>query len=438
MTKPTPHKLRDFAWRRLPAVYRLTTVCVFSGFIIGSATTLLNIILSFIARHITSHLGSNGANFAFLILPVFGFVVTALFVKYIIRTPLNHGTERLKTYLHSRDHVLSARIMWSPVLAASVTLGFGGSAGGEGPSAFAGAAIGTNLGRWFGLDQDQLRILIGIGAGAGIAGIFRSPLGGVLFTLEVLRMPMRSRDVIPLIAGCLVAGTTSFVFAGDQFDISFFNSVPPMGRDMPYIILLGVLVGFYSVYYTFVMDLTERLLEALKSVWVRAISAGLMTGLAIFIFPSLFSTGYPSLDRLLASDYSVLLSYSAFAGADGEAILLAVIALGIAVIKPFVCAAANYGGGVAGNYAPTLFAGGFFGFAFAVMMNTWCGCELPVPNFIFLGAAAAMSGIISAPMMSIFLAAEMANRSDFLLSLAVIALVSWIVRTISAPRLRPV
>ena len=417
---------------------RLVAVSIVIGLVAGVATHILNLLLHFIAGSITSSLNPQTPNPILIVLPVIGLLLTVAYTRYIIRMPLAHGTERIRAYLKEKDYALPPRLMWASVLGSSVTLGFGGSAGAEGPSAYTGAAIASNFGRWLRLDRPQMRAIIGIGAGAGIAGIFRSPIGGVLFTLEVLAMPLSTRPVIALITCCLTSGLCSYILAGQTFDVNFFQSVKPQAADFWVIIILGVICGLYSIYYTYVFNLTGNRLERFGNPWIRAIAAGLMIGLAIFIFPSLYATGYDTLDRLLEGDRNAMVGYGLIPPTYNMPLLLAMTGMGIIFIKPFACSATNYGGGVAGNFAPTLFAGGILGFVFATLANVWLGADLHVPNYILLGMAGAMSGVIRAPMMSIFLCSEMANRSSFLWPLSVVALISWLVRNLLADRLRGV
>lgn len=423
------------AHKYLQGYHKMILVCVIVGVATAFATYLLDLILRFISSSLTSGLSADHANYPLIIYPAIGLLITVAYTKWIVRIPLSHGTQRIRNYLKEKDYVLPPRLMWSSVIGSSVTLGFGGSAGAEGPSAFTGSAIASNLSRLFKLDEQQMRLMIGIGAGAGIAGIFRAPLGGVLFTLEVLAMPMQTLPVLALVVACLIAGLGNYLLAGQHFDVNFFNSVRPHAGEVGFIIFFGVLCGLYSLYYTFVFHATGNRLQNILNPWHKAILAGLMIGVAIFIFPPLYATGYDSLDKLLAGNSDGILGFSFFDGAKPTPLLLASVAFGIILIKAFVCSATNNGGGVAGNFAPTLFAGGFFGFAFAILANTYLGVSLHVPNYIFLGMAGAMSGIIQAPLLAIFLTSEMADRADFLWALTLVAFFSWTVRRLLGRRL---
>lgn len=412
----------------------MVLTCVITGLLTGLFTWGLDVLIHFISVNVTKHLNPQGGNAAFVWLPTVGIALTILFVEYYVRRPLNHGCDRLKIFLREKKFAMPPRLMWSSTVATSLTLGFGGSAGGEGPSSYTGAAVGSNVGRFFRLTKEQLGLLVGIGAGAGIAGIFRSPIGGVLFSLEVLRMPMGTLPVIALIVACLTSGITAYLLAGSHFDVTFNDTMCPSLGTLPWIILLGLVCGVYSSYYAYTYRRTGRMLNMIGNRWARAVGSGLMIGIAIYIFPSLYATGYDSLDMLLAGKKTVMLQYSLYYGARPWPWLLVAIACGIALVKPFACSATNYGGGVAGNFAPTLFGGGFLGFAFVVSVNILAGAGLNEPAFLYLGMAGAMAGIIEAPLMAIFLTAEMADKAEFLWPLAIVSVTSWTTRKLLTPQ----
>ncbi|MCM1475472.1 MAG: chloride channel protein [Muribaculaceae bacterium] len=416
----------------------LMLVCIIAGLATGLVTHVLNLLLHFISGNILGRLDPYGPNLQFLFLPTIGILLAIIFARYIVRMPLSHGTDRIRKFLKEQNYQLPPRLMWASVVGTSITLGFGGSAGAEGPSAYTGSAIASNIGRLFRLTEEEMRVMVGIGAGAGIAGIFRSPIGGVMFTLEVLQMPLSTIPVMALIVACLASGLSSYMLAGQQFDVSFFNSIKPEGQHLWLVVLLGIVCGLYSIYYTYTFLVTSRSLGAVSNRWIRGVFAGIIIGLGVYFFPSLYATGYSSLDKLLAGDNTAMIGYGHFGSLELSPLLLMEVALGIVLVKGIVCSATNNGGGIVGNFAPTLFAGGFVGFIFAMASNTWFGCSLHIPNYIFLGMAGAMSGIIEAPMMAIFLTAEMANRSDFFWPLAIVSLISWSVRRLITPHMEGV
>ncbi|MDE7382111.1 MAG: chloride channel protein [Muribaculaceae bacterium] len=403
----------------------LLATCVAIGVACGIATFLIDKGISLISDSIHHFLKPEHFNIAFIFVPAVGMLLSVLYVNKMVKINLSHGSERVKEYLKTKDYNLPPRLMWASGIGTSLTLGFGGSAGAEGPSAFTGAAIAGNFGRWLKMDNESMRLLIGIGAGAGIAGIFRSPIGGVLFTLEVLRMPITTLPVLGLISASLSAGLTAYILNGSQYEVAITNGPVPELSQIPIILLLGIVCGIYSVYYSGVMSKLGSKLNNWKNPWLKALVCGLTIGVCIFLFPDLYSTGYSSLGKLLVSSNLNITSYSLFHHDRPTPELLAGIALGIIILKALAVTATNYGGGVSGNFAPALFAGGFVGFLFATLANLWFDAGLDVGNFVYMGMAGGMSGIIKAPLMAMFLTTEMSGHSRFLWPLAVVSVISW-------------
>ncbi len=417
MTQNAPNNTSSYA--------RLLAVCVVVGVASGIATWLIDSGISLISGAVHHFLRPGQFNVAFIFVPVIGMLLSVLYVQKMVRINLSHGTERVKQYLAEKNYDLPPRLMWASGIGTSFTLGFGGSAGAEGPSAFTGAAIGSNFGRWMKLDNESLRLLVGIGAGAGIAGIFRSPIGGVLFTLEVLRMPLTTLPVLGLISASLSAGLTAYLLAGSQYEVAITDGPVPDLNQIPVIVLLGIVCGLYSLYYSGIMSRFGKRLNAYPNPWIKSIVCGLLIGVCVFLFPDLYSTGYSSLGKLLVSSNLNITSYSMFHHDNPTPVLLALIALGIIILKAFAVTATNFGGGVSGNFAPAIFAGGFVGFLFATLANYWFDAGLDIGNFVYMGMAGGMAGIIKAPLMSMFLTCEMSGHSRFLWPLAVVSVISW-------------
>lgn len=413
--------------KNLPSAYaRMLATCVMVGVACGIVTFLINRGISLISSGVHHFLKPEQYNIAFIFVPVIGMLLSTLYVQKMVKLNLSHGTERVREYLKTKNYNLPARLMWANPIGTSLTLGFGGSAGAEGPSAFTGAAIGSNFAKWLHLDQENMRLLVGIGAGAGIAGIFRSPIGGVLFTLEVLQMPITTLPVLGLISASLTAGITAYLLAGSQYEVAITNGPVPELSQIPIILLLGIVCGLYSLYYSGIMAKFGNKLNSYSNPWIKAMVCGLLIGICIFLFPDLYSTGYGALGKLLVTNNFNITDYSLFHNLKPTPILFALIAVGIILLKAFAVTATNFGGGVSGNFAPALFAGGFVGFLFATLANYWFDANLEVGNFVYLGMAGGMAGIIKAPLMAMFLTTEMSGHSRFLWPLAVVSVISWL------------
>lgn len=397
------------------------------GVMAGIATSMLKHMIAWIGLLISKCIRPSGFNWEIMLFPLLGVMLAIFFQKKIVKEDLAHGTKLIKARMLSGNYYFPDNLMWNPLLACWMTVGFGGSAGAEGPSAYSGGAIGSCVARWLGISSDGMRILVGCGAGAGIAGIFKAPVGGVLFTLEVLNMPMVTVAVMSLVVACLCSFATSYVISGFHWNTSFTAAVPFDPHHLVWFMILGVFCGLYCIYYNHTRHVTAKALGKISSVWVKGLSSGLWLAIMVFLFPALFGEGYQIMTGMINHDDSTLFVYSPFFRESGGYVWTVVLIAAILLIKGVAVAAANYGGGVAGEFAPTLFAGSLAGYLFAIVANHLFGVGLPPGTFALVGMAGVMAGSVGAPLMSIFIAAECTASYTFLLAFMFTAAISYIV-----------
>lgn len=394
-----------------------------TGAMAGVGAWLLKTAIGAVTRLVSTGMAAEGPDVRLLLLPLGGILLALIFQRYVLKMNVEHGCDKINESLDSKAYRLPTRLTLGPGLAATMTLGMGGSAGSEGPIAYTGAALGSNLGRAFSLDDEHLRLLIGIGAAAGIAGIFKAPVGGMLFAIEVLGLALTTESVIALVVACLMGGAVASACSGYTLDVAYHQSQAFGSEMLMPLLLLGVFCGLYSMWYSFCMTRTLRWIRHIPSVWLRAGATGLGVGALVFLFPNLYGEGYGTVDNLINGDFTHLLDHSVFFGADLNVIVLVVAA--ILVVKGFAVQATNSGGGVGGDFAPTLFAGALCGFLFATVANHWLGTQLSVADFAFFGMAAVMAGAIQAPLMALFLTSEMTGDMSMLLPLSISAAISY-------------
>lgn len=405
----------------------LMVVALLTGLACGAAATLLKLCIGTVGRWLTVEFSPTSNNWWLIGLPMIGLLISDIYQRYIIRKQISHGEGRLRNDFARNACYLPIAITYSPILAATATLGFGGSAGSEGPIAYTGGAIGSNIAGWFRLSPATVRAMTAIGAGAGIAGIFKAPVGGALFTIEVLGIGMNIVAVGALFVACTSSGLTAYLLSGRISDIAFSNSLHISWGGLPMVVLLGIVCGVYSYYYSSTMSLTRKGLMKINNHWVKNITAGLFIGLSIFLFPPLYGEGYGAVAHLLNGDFTNLLGGSILRGVGSVPVALALTAAGILVVKSFATSATNNGGGVAGNFAPTIMIGSVVGFLFAFACNQWWGMDLPIPDFVFMGMAGILAGAIHAPLMAMFLVTEMATMGyQQMLPVAIVASLSYI------------
>lgn len=405
-------------------VYLLVLVFV-TGLITGALAALLKWMIATVSGYLTVGLRVDGFNWWLLAVPLTGILLTGIYQRYIQRANLSHGVEQLAGDVKRGVYRLPGYVTYGPLVASTFTLGFGGSAGSEGPIAYTGAGVGSNVGKLLRVPDGMLRVLVACGAGAGIAGIFKAPIGGALFTLEVMGFEMTTMSVMALILCCVTASMTAYVLSGYTVDLSYIQMERFGSEDVVWIGMLGVVCGLYSLYYSGVMAKMRKVYERISNPWLRNATSGAVLAVLVCMFPAMYGEGYPVMGHMLNGDLMAVMDAGIFYhfGDSGWPIVLVVG--GIVMTKCFAASASNSGGGVAGDFAPTLFAGCMLGFFFASLLNLWLGLGLSVSGFAFLGMAGVMSGAIRAPFMALFLTAEMTDGFILLLPLLAVSAISY-------------
>lgn len=398
------------------------------GLLSGAGAWLLKLLIGWISRLLTAHFRHGEIHWALLALPLAGIVLASLYERYVIRRDIAHGSERIRRSLLAGRYNMPGKMLFSPIVASVLTLGFGGSAGSEGPIATTGAAIGSNLARRLGLPEQSVGLMMAIGAGAGIAGIFKAPIGGALFTLEVLGMAMGTRAVLALLCSCLAAGLTASALSGFSIAVAFDRAEAFEPSELAAACVLGLFCALYSMLYNRTRAMTRRRLERIgaRHGQLQHLAAGAALALAVFAFPSLFGEGYGAIGRVINGDTSAMASESPLLRllGSGPWAILAVTAA-VATVKGIAMSATTSGGGVAGDFAPTLFAGCAAGLFFALGTNMIAGTQLSAANFALYGMAATMAGALRAPLMAIFLVTEMTASFGYILPMSLASAIAF-------------
>lgn len=392
----------------------------------GLAAMVLKFLIHFISSSLTSDMQVSEGNWMYILYPSMGVIITALYVRYVVRDNISHGVTQVLYAISQNKSRLKRHNMYTSVVASSITIGCGGSVGAEGPIVFTGAAIGSNLGQWFRMSPRIIMILVGCGAAAGIAGIFKAPIAGMLFTLEVLMLDLTAGSVMPLLIASITSASIAYFYTGYNFEFFFAQSEAfALGR-IPFVILLGIFCGLMSLYFTRVMNMMENMFRKVKNPWVKTLIGCLILSSLVFIFPPLYGEGYESIVGLLAGDVSSILNGSIFYR-EGSVVWFLILFISLIILtKAFATSATNGGGGVGGTFAPSLYVGCLSGFLFAFVANhIGLGLELPTKNFALMGMAGVMSGVMHAPLMGIFLTAELTGGYDLFLPLLIVSTISF-------------
>ena len=406
------------------------------GFFAAVAAFSLHWIINQIVSLLTSSFDRTHANWLYLVYPVVGIYLTSLFVRYVVKDNISHGITRILYAISTNKSRLKSHNCWSSVIASAITIGFGGSVGAEAPIVLTGSAIGSNLGQIFHLDRKMLMTLVGCGAAGAIAGIFKAPIAGLVFTLEVLMIDMTMSALLPILVSCVTATCFTYIFSGDASLFTFhLDSVWSVER-IPACILLGISCGLVSLYFIRMMGACEDVFARFKDrPYVKLAIGGTVLSLLIFLFPALYGEGYISINLLLngrtEADWNQILNNSLFSGQGS--MLIPYIAL-VLFTKVMATSATNGGGGCGGTFAPSLFIGCFTGFLFSRLWNmNEIGVYIPEKNFSLLGMAGVMSGVMHAPLTGIFLIAELTGGYSMFMPLMIVSVCAYLTIIIFEP-----
>ncbi len=398
---------------------------LFVGVSCGLAAALLKSAVEFIHHSLTSWFDGEAYNFLYIVYPGIGMLLSLLFVKYVVKDNIGHGVTKVLLAVSKNESKIRPHNMWTSVAASSVTIGFGGSVGAEAPIVYTGAAIGSNVARYMGLSYKNMTILLGCGAAGAVAGIFKAPLAGVLFTLEILLFNISMTSILPLLLSTISATVVSYILLGDTLPFECTLS-PFTMHNIPFYVLLGLFCSGCSVYFTRMTLWLEDKIKSVERPFVRWAMSALCLGLLIFLFPPLYGEGYEHLHELLNGGMINL---------EGQTVLsffmrtpwsIPIFFMMILLLKVFSMSFTNAGGGVGGTFGPTLFIGAIAGFVVSRTINlVGGGPVVPEQNFVLVGMAGLMAGVMQAPMTAIFLIAEISGGYQLLIPLILTATVSY-------------
>lgn len=426
---PTLRRLNLWMDRHLSRKQFLLILALCVGIGSAVAAQVLKLLIHEIENLLTSQFDATKANWLFLVYPVIGIGLTSLFIHYIVRDDIGHGVTKILYALSRKQGSIRAHNTWSSVIASALTIGFGGSVGSESPIVLTGSAIGSTLGNAFRLDHKTMMMLIGCGASGAIAGIFKAPIAGLMFTLEVLMVDMTMATLLPLLVSCLTATCITYAWTGTASMFNFVLEDPFTVTRIPTAVLLGICCGFISLYFTRVMNSFEQVFGRLDKPWLKFLLGGTVLAVLIYFFPPLYGEGYTTIEILLsttsAGDATGVLHNSLFYGHADT--LLPYLGL-ILIFKVFATTATNGGGGCGGTFAPSLFLGCIGGFVFSQLWNEFdiFGIDVPATNYALLGMAGVMSGVFHAPMTGVFLIAELTGGYDLFIPLMIVSVASYL------------
>ncbi len=421
-------RMIEWRERHISEKHLVLLLSFFVGAFSAAAAGLLKSFIHIIQQLVEGHLIAGGHTWWYLITPVIGITLAALFVKYIVRDDISHGITKILYAISQRKSIIKPHNMWSSVVGSGLTIGFGGSVGAEAPIVLTGAAIGSNLAKAFRLNQKTMMLMIGCGAAGAIGGIFKAPIAGLVFTLEVLMMDLTMTSVAPLLISSVTATAISYLLTGVDPMFPIEAADPFLVKRIPWYLILGAICGLVSLYFTRGMNHLEQWMKhSIQSMWGKLLVGGATLSMLIFLFPPLYGEGYDVIRQLINGDCTTAIvnsPLSQFFSFNSQLVLVGYF-VAIILLKIVASVATNGAGGVGGIFAPSLFMGAIVGFVTARLMNMM-GLSVSEANFALVGMAGLMSGVMHAPLTGIFLIAELTGGYHLFMPLMIVSVISYL------------
>ena len=421
-------RMIEWRERHMSEKHLVLLLSFFVGAFCAAASALLKSFIHLIQWFVEEQLIGDGHTWWYLITPIIGITLAALFVKYVVRDDISHGITKILYAISQRKSIIKAHNMWSSIVGSGLTIGFGGSVGAEAPIVLTGAAIGSNLAKAFRLDQKTMMLMIGCGAAGAIGGIFKAPIAGLVFTLEVLMMDLTMTSVAPLLISSVTATAISYILTGTEPMFSLDTVEPFVVQRIPWYLILGAICGLVSLYFTRGMNGLEQWMKRnIRSIGMKILVGGLTLSILIFLFPPLYGEGYDVIRQLINGDSLSAMENSPISRLTtlNSQLLVIVYFAAIILLKIVASVATNGAGGVGGIFAPSLFMGAIVGFVTARIMNL-SGLMVPETSFALVGMAGLMSGVMHAPLTGIFLIAELTGGYHLFMPLMIVSVISYL------------
>jgi len=400
------------------------------SFVVGLLSALAAVILKnaihYTNKILTEGITSDSGSYLYIAYPVAGMLLTLLFVKYVVRDNISHGISRVLYAISRKKSFLKVHNTWTSIVSTTLTIGFGGSVGAEAPIVLTGSSIGSAIGRLFRLNYRSITLLIGCGAAGAVSGIFKAPVAGIVFTLEILMLDLTISSIVPLLISSVTAATVTYFLMGEKVLFSFTITEAFSISNIPWYLLLGILSGFISLYFSKMTIFLEGRFEKIRSIYVRLAAGGIILGGLIFLFPPLYGEGYDTIMLLLQGETEMFMRNSIFQQFSGSFLMIALFMFCLVLLKVFASSSTNGAGGVGGIFAPVLFLGGVTGYLVAGIFNEYFNVSLPDNRFVLAGMAGMMAGVMHAPLTAIFLIAEITGGYDLLIPLIITSTAAYI------------
>jgi CIC family chloride channel protein len=400
------------------------------GVFSGLAAVILISSVHAIQKFLTEDFYTEYANFMYIIYPLIGISAAYLIGRFILKDIGGHGIPDVLFNISKNSSIIPKVKIYSRVITSALTVGFGGSVGLEAPMVVTGSAIGSNVGILMHLNPKKRTLLIGCGAAGAISAIFGAPIGAVIFAIEVILLEISTASFIPLLIASVMGSITSMILIGDESLFNFDLKETFIAAHMPYYLLLGIICGLVSLYFSKMVRATERLMNDIGDQWMRTMYGGAFLGIVVFLFPPIYGEGYDMLNTLIEGNSNQILDKSPFFSSIENPVMIIVFLTLIVLVKPIASAVTIGSGGSGGIFAPSLYVGGIVGFLFAYSKNM-LGFHIPLPmaHFTLVAMCGLMAGVQHSPLSAIFLIAEITGGYELFVPLMFVSAIAYTTTT---------
>ncbi len=422
-------KIEDFHQWRIKKISTKNFVMILSvliGITSGFVAVIIKNAVKLMHRLLNVFFIDDMNRYLFFLYPIIGLTLTVLFIRYILRKPVRHGIPNVLYGISMRKGFISKHNTFSSIVTSAFTVGFGGSVGLEGPTVSTGAAIGSQMSKFFRLEYKYVVLMLGCASAASMAAIFKAPIAGIVFAVEVIMIDLTTFSLIPLLLASASAVMTSYLFLGMDVLYPFEVKSVFVLSEFPKYIVLGISTGLVSAYFIKMYVWIAKLFSAVQLKKYRLILGGTMLGLLIFIFPSLYGEGYEAINSGLTGNLGYLFNNSFFKTFDTNMVFILLL-LALVILAKVIATSVTFGaGGVGGIFAPALFTGVNTGLLMAFIMKDVMGFQINVDNFALLGMGGLLTGVLHAPLTGIFLIADISGGYKLFVPLMITATFSYL------------
>lgn len=419
--------------KRVPQKHRILILALLVGLLSGFAAVVIKNSVHFIKSLLTWGFVKEYENYLYFIYPTVGLILTAYFVKYVIKRPIGHGVPNVLYAISKNKSIIKAQSMFASIVASAFTVGFGGSVGLEGPTVSTASSIGSNIGQFFRLNYKTTTLLLGCGAAGAMSGIFNAPIAALVFVLEVFMFDLTLTSMIPFLMASVAAALSSRMMLGNNvlFDIKIQDAFTV--GDVPFFVLLGIFTGLISAYFNKIFIVIEEFFDRIKKKKTKLIFGGITLGIMIFFIPPLYGEGFETIVSLLNNNYQEVFDHSLFYNQRENMVIVLALLLGVVFLKVVASGVTFGAGGVGGVFAPSLFIGSTSGFVFSKSFNHFGDFSLSTTNFTLVGMAGLIAGVLHAPLTALFLIAEITKGYELIIPLMITAAISYLISKYFVP-----